>query len=44
VSFPVIHPLLVDPKYRPVISDDDANELTVGDLTDLEWLVMLNVM
>ncbi|MCJ7623380.1 MAG: flagellar assembly protein FliW [Anaerolineaceae bacterium] len=43
VSFPVIHPLLIDPKYRPDISDEDATALTTGDLTELEWLVMLNV-
>lgn len=43
VSFPVINPLLIDPKYRPDISDDDAKALEIGDLSDLEWLVMLNV-
>jgi flagellar assembly factor FliW len=43
VSFPVVDPWLIDPDYKPVLSDEDKAYLGVQKEDELAWFVILNV-
>jgi flagellar assembly factor FliW len=43
LSFPMLEPQLLDPKYAPEVSDEDMEALGSPEMTDLMMFVILNV-
>jgi len=43
LSFPLVAPLLLDPDYKPEVSDEDLKALGSPEMADLKMYVLLNV-